>query len=660
MPDTSLFTMERLDEAISKARDRILSLQNAGGYWRFDLEADTTITSEYILLQRFLGKKVSPELKERVANYLRRRQLQEGGWPLYEGGIADISVSVKAYFALKILGESDQSPHMVKARKVILSLGGAAKVNVFTRITLALFGQIPWHTPPAMPIEIMLLPKWFFFHLHKVSYWSRTVIVPLLILYAKRAVCYLRPEESVPELFQEPADKLCHLDHFVPGNLRKNLFLLLDRLLKAIDRYMPHPTRKKAMRLAEQWTLKRMQGEGGIGGIFPAMANAAMALKVLGYSEEHPDLARGIKALDELMVTRGEEAFCQPCNSPIWDSSLSLSALIEAGLSPGENIVKSAIDWLFKQQIFVRGDWSYWAPKLEPGGWAFQFENALFPDVDDTSMVLMAMARAGILNKSEYKEKIAKAVNWIIGMQSSDGGWAAFDIDNNHLYLNDIPFADHGALLDPSTSDLTARCVELLAMFGYGRDFSPIARAIQFLRKEQEECGAWFGRWGVNYIYGTWSVLAALRQLGEDMSRPYIRRAVQWMKSCQNPDNGWGETCGTYRDPSLAGKGESTASQTAWALLALMAAGEVNSSAVQRGIYYLISTQNDQGGWEEKLFTGTGFPKVFYLCYHGYCQYFPLWALGVYRRLRRGKKTRQGEVRLQSPADLLCQRKKKS
>jgi squalene-hopene/tetraprenyl-beta-curcumene cyclase len=392
-----------------------------------------------------------------------------------------------------------------------------------------------------------------------------------------------------------------------------------------------------------------MQGEGGIGAIFPAMANAVMALKVLGYPDDHPDFMRGIRALDDLLVTRGDKIFCQPCNSPIWDSCLVLSALLEAGLPPDHVSVSKCVNWLFAQQTHLNGDWSIKAPDLEPGGWAFQFENALYPDIDDTPMVLMALLRAGALDNKEFKERIAKGVNWTIGMQSSDGGWGAFDIDNNYIYLNDIPFADHGALLDPSTSDVTGRCVELLAILGYRKGFPPVDRALDFLRSEQETFGGWYGRWGVNYIYGTWSVLAALRQVGEDMSRPYIRKAVNWLKSCQNPDGGWGETCRTYNDPSLAGKGASTASQTAWALLGLMAAGETKSLAVERGIYYLLRTQNEQGDWDENLFTGTGFPKVFYLRYHGYSRYFPLWALSVYHRLILSKGTLEDEIRRYSP-----------
>jgi squalene-hopene/tetraprenyl-beta-curcumene cyclase len=640
----------RLDKAVSRALDRLLALQSPEGYWVFDLEADATIPSEYVLLQRFLGKRIAPDIRERLAHYLRHRQRPDGGWPIYEGGPADLSASVKAYFALKLSGDSPDAPHMVRARRLVLASGGASRVKVFTRITLALFGQMPWHAAPAMPVEIMLLPEWFFFHLRKISYWSRTVIVPLLILYARRPVIPLRPEEGVPELFAESPETLGHLDRFVPGNLRKNAYILLDRLLKRADRFMPRSSRDRATRIAEEWTVGRMS-EGGIGAIFPAMANAVMALKSLGYPDDHPDLLRGIKALDDLLLIRGNECFCQPCNSPVWDTAISLLAALDAGLPPDKPAVASATRWLFDRQVVIRGDWADGAPGLPPGGWAFQFDNPFYPDVDDTSMVLMAILRAVNPADERHRGRIARGVNWILGMQSGDGGWGAFDVDNNRLFLNDIPFADHGALLDPSTSDLTGRCVELLAMLGWREDFPPIARALSFLRKEQEPFGAWYGRWGVNYLYGTWSVLAGLKQLGADMSRPDVRRAVVWLASRQNPDGGWGETCRSYNDPSLAGSGPSTPSQTAWALLGLMAAGEMESRAVRRGIRHLLDTQNHEGGWDETSFTGTGFPRVFYLRYHGYRLYFPLWALGVYRNLQNGGRTLQGAVSGKRPPD---------
>jgi squalene-hopene/tetraprenyl-beta-curcumene cyclase len=689
----ALINFFRPQKAIEKAKRRFLSLQAEEGYWCFELEADCTIPSEYILLQRFLGREINTNLTQQIAAYLLRCQLADGGWPLYaEDGFADISASIKAYFALKLIGHSTSDSHMVSARKLILSLGGAANCNVFTRITLALFGQIPWRTLPAMPIEIMLLPRWFFFHLDKVSYWSRTVITPLLILYAKRPICRLKPAEIIPELFVTPPAALYHIDGFAAGVPAKNLFILLDRILKLVIPLMPAAIHQAAFKRAQAWMLDHMRGVGGIGAIFPAMANAVMALKVLGYPQDHPAYTRGVKAIDDLLQHRREshverpkwslrssagkgrhaasvqkirpapsletalrpvESICQPCVSPIWDTCLTLNALLEAGLACEHSAIRRSVAWLFSKQIKRKGDWSVNAPDLESGGWAFQFENDFYPDVDDTAMVVMALVRAGVRFDESYRQNMAAAVKWVVGMQSSDGGWASFDIDNNALYLNHIPFADHGALLDPSTSDLTARCIEMLAMLGFKKDYLPIARGLKFLRQEQESFGGWFGRWGVNYIYGTWSVLSALRQAGEDMSQPYIRKAVDWLKARQNPDSGWGETCYTYTDPSLAGMGESTPSQTAWSLLALMAAGEWESSAVKRGVKFLIDRQNPDGGWDETHFTGTGFPKVFYLRYHGYSQYFPLWALSVYLRLGTGPKTCQDEMRWHSPPNLL-------
>ena len=650
----------------------LASLQKEDGHWVFELEADVTIPSEYIMLQRFLGREIDEENRKRLGAYLLEHQLEDGGWPIYSvDGNANVSASVKAYFALKLLGHDKQEPYMVKARQMILSLGGAARSNVFTRIALALFGQISWQTAPAMPVEIMLLPRWFFFHLSKVSYWSRTVIVPMLILYAKEPVCRVRPEEGIAELFVSPIDTLHNLDHFKARAWRKNVFLILDRLLKRTIRFMPRWIHNHALRKAETWSRLHMQGEGGIGAIFPAMANAVMALRALGCPEDDPDYMRCLAAIDELLTHRipGDSALrfdpvtgesgssstapelfpanrmlsarddavtlCQPCNSPVWDTCLSLTALLEAGIPTTCFSVEKAMEWLFDRQIHIPGDWSQSRPGLACGGWAFQYENALYPDVDDTAKVLMSLFRAGALEREEYREKIVRAVRWVLGMQNSDGGWGAFDRDNNYLYLNDIPFADHGALLDPSTSDLTGRCIEMLGMLGHGMDYPPIARGIEFLLREQEEFGAWFGRWGVNYIYGTWSVLSGLRQVGEDMRKPYVVKAVEWLESNQNADGGWGETCASYDDPSFAGKGYSTASQTAWALLALMAAERADSGAVRRGIHYL-DERHRPDGWEERLFTGTGFPRVFYLRYHGYRLFFPVWALGVYARLRNG------------------------
>lgn len=677
-----------LDAVATDAAAFLAAQQQEDGHWVFDLEADVTIPAEYVMLQRFIGREIAPEVAEQLSGYILDRQMPDGSWPLYAvDGNANISASVKAYFALKLLGHDKQAPYMVKARRTILALGGAETSNVFTRITLALFGQVPWHTPPAMPIEIMLLPGWFFFHLNKVAYWSRTVIVPLLILYATKPVCRLRHDEGIAELFRTPPDMLPHLDRFKPRGWRKNGFILLDRALKRTMHLVPRRINRRALAEAERWTRARMQGDGGIGAIYPAMANAVMALKTLGCGDDDPDYRRGLEAIDNLMIHSGAQvlgipgegsggrgsfgsssaapdlyptawsdtarttahSFCQPCNSPVWDTCMSLTALCEAGHDGRQ--IERAMAWLFARQVTVPGDWSHRRPELVPGGWAFQYENARYPDVDDTAKVLMSLFRAGALERPEYREQIGRAVNWVLGMQSSNGGWGAFDVDNHHHYLNDIPFADHGALLDPSTADLTGRCIELLGMLGHGPDHPPVARAIAYLKQEQEPFGGWFGRWGVNYIYGTWSVLSGLHQVGEDMGSPSVRKAVQWLLSCQNSDGGWGETCASYDDPSLAGSGASTASQTAWALLALMAAGEAGHAAVAAGIRHL--TERYDNGWEERQFTGTGFPRVFYLRYHGYSLFFPVWALAVYRRHMRGMETVQERVKRRGNGPLI-------
>lgn len=638
-----------VSKTINLSGTALLEKQAQDGYWLFDLEADCTIPAEYMLLQHFMGS-VEKQREKRLADYICSRQLKDGSWPLYDAGPGNISASIKSYYALKIAGLDPSEPLMQKARKWILNHGGAEAGNVFTRIQLAIFGQIPWRTVPAMPTEIIWLPRWFFFHLDKVSYWSRCVIMPLLILFAKRPV--YKPKHDVRELFLTPPEQLRHVDKFVKGNLMKNAFIVLDRALKIVERFIPERLRQRSTAEAERWVREHMRGEGGIGAIYPAMANAVMALKILGAKADDADMIRGIQAIEDLVLDDGGESFVQPCVSPIWDTCLSLSALSECGIAEDHKAVKESVDWLFSKQVFVKGDWVSKAPELESGGWAFQFENDFYPDVDDTSMVVMAMLRAGVHHDPAKRKRIAQAVNWVIGMQNSDGGWGAFDIDNDYEYLNNIPFADHGALLDPSTEDLAGRCIEMLAMLGYDRSFPPIARALEYLKSQQCESGAWYGRWGVNYIYGTWAVLVGLGALGEDPNQPYLRKAVNWLKSIQNSDGGWGESCDSYDDPDLIGNGQSTASQTAWALLGLLAMGEVDSEEVERGVHFLTRNYEGNGGWKEAPYTGTGFPRVFYLRYHGYSHYFPLWALGVYRRQKQGLPSRLEIVRDSGPIDL--------
>ena len=646
-----VISSDPVSKTIMQTGSALLARQYTQGYWLFDLEADVTIPAEYLFLQYFLGS-VDHGREARLASYILSRQLPDGSWPLYEGGPGNISATVKAYLALKLAGKDTASTPLQRARDWILAHGGAENANVFTRITLAIFGQLPWHTVPAMLPEMVWLPNWFIFNLNKVSYWSRCVIYPLLILFAKRPVLKLQPEQQIRELFIQEPFTIKHIDKFGPKLLR-NCFLLQDRVLKRLERFIPGRLRTATLRKIEDWTREHMRGPGGNGGIFPAMANAVMALRVLGSNNTDPDMARGLQAIEDLVLENPDETFVQPCVSPIWDTCLTINALSECGIAEDHPAITSAIDWLFDKQVFVRGDWVTRAPNLDSGGWAFQFENEFYPDVDDTSMVVMAMLRLGVHKQPDKARRLALAVNWVIGMQNSDGGWGAFDIDNNYEYLNNIPFADHGALVDPSTADLTGRCIEMLAMLGYDRSFPPIVRGLEFLLQDQKPSCAWYGRWGVNYIYGTWAVLVALGALGEDPNQPYIRKAVQWLKSIQNSDGGWGEDCNTYDDPLLQGRGVSTASQTAWALLGLMAAGELTSENVERGIHYLLRNREGARGWREAPYTGTGFPRVFYLRYHGYSHYFPLWALGVYRNLKNGMPIRQATVRSdRTPIDL--------
>lgn len=638
-------------KTLSHAGNALLQRQAEEGYWQFVLEADTTIPAEYIMLRHFMGN-IDEPLQETLAGYILDHQLSDGSWPLYEGGPGNISATVKAYFSLKLCGYSADHPALESAREWIHRHGGAENANVFTRIALAIFGQLPWHTVPAMPAECIWLPRWWIFNLSKVSYWSRCVIVPLLILFEHRPVHKLQPEQNISELFLSDPHKLKHIDTYSHGFSLKNVFTFTDRCIKVVEPLIPKWIRRASMRKCEKWMRDHMRGEGGIGAIYPAMANAVMALKLLGSDESDPDMARGLRAIEDLIMEENGRTYVQPCVSPIWDTCLSVSALSEAGLPQDHTALQPALDWLFDKQIFTRGDWADKARNLDGGGWAFQFENDFYPDIDDTSMVVMALLRAGAHKHPGKRKRIGQAVNWIIGMQNSDGGWGAFDIDNHYEYLNNIPFADHGALVDPSTPDLAGRCLEMLAMLGYDRDFPPIARCLRYLRNAQEDCGAWYGRWGVNYIYGTWAVLVGLGALGEDPSQPWIRKAIEWLKSVQNSDGGWGEGCDSYDDPDLKGKGESTPSQTAWALLGLMTIGEIECESVERGIQYLLRHHEGEDGWKESIFTGTGFPRVFYLRYHGYSHYFPLWALGVYHRLKLGLPTRQLQVRNDGPVDL--------
>jgi squalene-hopene/tetraprenyl-beta-curcumene cyclase len=624
-----IFEVE-LDRAITRARHALLSFQHPDGHYRFDLEADCTIPAEYILMMHYMGE-IDDELSAKIAVYLRNRQCSDGGWDLYCGGDFDLSCSVKAYYALKLAGDSPDAPHMAKAREAILAHGGAARSNVFTRITLALFKQIPWRGVPFIPVEIMLLPRWFPFHLNKVSYWSRTVMVPLFILCSLKAEAKNPRQVHIRELFTTPPEDE---KNYLPIRSRLNrIFLFMDMLGRRLEPHIPPSTRRRAIRKAESWFVERLNGTDGLGGIFPAMVNALEALTLLGYPPDHPYQIQAKKALEKLLVVGEESAYCQPCLSPMWDTCLAASALLEAtGGEPTDDIVQ-ALDWLKERQLSDEpGDWREKRPHLKGGGWAFEYANPHYPDLDDSALIAWVMH---LTRLERYRETVRRGADWICGMQSANGGFASFDVDNTHYYLNEIPFADHGALLDPPTSDLTARCVMLLAQLDKEGYREAISLGLDFLRREQEADGSWFGRWGTNYIYGTWSVLVTLEAAGEDPSQPYIRRAVKWLKEIQRPDGGWGEACSSYCDPTLAGRGcGSTSFQTAWAMLGLMAVGEADTPEVRRGAEFLLRTQEENGHWKDEVFTAPGFPRVFYLKYHGYDKYFPLWALARYRNLK--------------------------
>jgi squalene-hopene/tetraprenyl-beta-curcumene cyclase len=619
-----------LDRAIAEARDALIAQQHDKGYWLYELEADCTIPAEYIMMMHFLDE-IDATLEAKIANYLRARQAEHGGWPLYHNGELNISCTVKAYYALKLAGDSPKAPHMQRARKAILERGGAATVNVFTRIALALFGQLPWRGVPYIPVEIMLLPRWFPFHLDKVAYWSRTVMVPLFILCTRKPGAKNPRRIDIRELFTVPPEQ--ERDYFRRPGLMTQVFLMFDRMGRMIDPLIPKAMRERATRKAEQWFLERLNGEDGLGAIFPAMVNAVEAMVILGYAPDDPRLVTAKRALRNLLVVGPTSAYCQPCVSPIWDTALASLAMQETGDERSREASTRALDWLQSKQLLDEpGDWRVNRPGLKGGGWAFQFANDYYPDLDDTAVVAWAMHQSR--DSGRYAESVRRALDWLVGMQSSDGGFAAFDADNTSYYLNKIPFADHGALLDPPTSDVTARVATVLARIGRPQDKPALARAVAFLRSEQEDDGSWFGRWGTNYIYGTWSVLMSLAQAHVSPDDPAILRAVAWLKQRQNADGGWGESNDSYAQ-SKAGRMGSTAYQTAWALLGLMSAGEAGTESVRRGADYLLGSRQADGLWSDPSFTAPGFPRVFYLRYHGYSAYFPLWALSAYRTLTR-------------------------
>jgi squalene-hopene/tetraprenyl-beta-curcumene cyclase len=642
MLTTTTNPADTIEAAIARGASALFAEQKSDGHWVYELEADATIPAEYVLLRHYLGEPVDADLEARIATYLRRRQSAvHDGWPLYHDGAFDISATIKAYYALKMIDGDIDAPHMARARAAVLRAGGAEAGNVFTRIQLALFGAGPWEVVPTIPPELMLAPKWFPIHLSKISYWARTVVVPLLVLCALKPVARNAKGIRVDELYSGRPSRLTSQSAHVHKGW-KIFFEGLDIALKRGDRLWPSRMREHAIALCEQWVTERLNGEDGLGAIYPAMANSVMMFDVLGYAEDHPARAIARQSVENLLILKEDEVYCQPCVSPVWDTALAAHAMLEVGSEEAVARAHQALEWLKPRQVLdVAGDWADQRPDVPPGGWAFQYNNDHYPDLDDTAVVVMAMDRAAGLRGDTDAEAIRRATAWVEGLQSHDGGWGAFDADNDKTYLNNLPFADHGALLDPPTADVTARCVSMLAQLGEPIASPRMKAALAWLEKEQEAEGSWFGRWGVNYVYGTWSVLCALGRAGITPDHPMIVKAVAWLKRIQNADGGWGESCDSYAlDRQGHESFRSTASQTAWALLGLMAVGETESPEVARGVAWLTAHQEEDGLWGQEVYTGGGFPRVFYLRYHGYPRYFPVWALARYRNLTRSNARR--------------------
>jgi squalene-hopene/tetraprenyl-beta-curcumene cyclase len=626
---------EEVAAALNRARAGLIDRRESDGHWCGELEGDTILESEFVLLLAFLGKADDTRVG-RAANYLRARQLPDGGWPNYPGGPSEVSVSVKGYFALKIAGDPADAPHMTRAAAVIRRLGGAENTNSFTRFYLALLGQLPYSACPSVPAELMLLPRWFFFNIYAMSAWSRTIFVPLSVVDAHKPVTHLPQSMHIRELFLQPPEMPRR-----PAKPTKewfswtNFFLVIDAILKKIERWGLTPLRRRAVRKAVEWMRERCDPveSDGLGAIFPPIIYHAIVLKCLGIADNDPEMRWVMGQLDALGIEEESALRLEPCKSPVWDTALCLIGLADAEEAGDSDEINSSVRWLLDKEVRRPGDWSKNVRGVEPGGWFFEYRNAFYPDTDDTSMVLIALARTRHALRSAAQPAVHRALNWLLAMQNTNGGWGAFDRDIENEILTKVPFADHNAMLDPACPDISARVLEALSHFGFRVGQEPVDRAVAFILSRQEESGAWFGRWGVNYVYGTWQVLVGLAAVGFDMHAPVVRRAVRWLKDVQNADGGWGESCRSYDDPAMAGMGESTASQTAWALLGLLAAGEGDSAEVRAGVEYLVGTQDADGGWSEEQFTGTGFPRVFYLKYHMYPLYFPLMAMGRYLKV---------------------------
>jgi squalene-hopene/tetraprenyl-beta-curcumene cyclase len=635
----------QVEQAISRSAEWLLSAQSQDGYWWGELEADTTLESDYILYLHVLGQLDSPKI-ERLANYIRKKQLADGGWNIFEGGPSELNATVKAYVALRLAGDSASAPHVVCAKEKVIDLGGLEATNSYVRFYLAMVGAIDWSIVPSIPPELMLLPEWVPINIYEMSSWTRGIVIPLSIIYANKPDWHLPQGVTVNELFKTKGEKPHSFDWDKRIVTWRNVFLALDRGLKLYERSRWKPFRKFALSLARKWMLERLERTEGLGTIYPAMMNSIYALLAEGEDQNDPLVDREIKFLARYEIEENDTIRVQPCISPVWDTAIAMVSLEEAGIDPAHPALIAAERWIVGNQILGSGDWQVKNQNADPGGWAFEFRNDFYPDVDDTAFVLMALGRVADPDSERLRNSMRRGLAWLVSMQNGDGGWGAFDHENNLQFLNHIPFADHNAMLDPSTADVTARTVECLGQMGWPANDPVIQRARAFIRHEQTPDGSWYGRWGVNYVYGTSGVLRAFERLGLS-NQSDCQRAGDWLRSVQNADGGFGESVLSYYDPALKGKGKSTASQTAWGLIGLLAATGPDDPAVERAVAWLLEQQNSDGTWDEPEFTGTGFPCVFYLKYHLYRNSFPLYALARYDNLCKGRRPFAG---MQIPA----------
>jgi squalene-hopene/tetraprenyl-beta-curcumene cyclase len=624
---------ESLESSIERGANHLLSLQTEEGFWLGELEADTTLESDYIYYLFVLGK-ADPDRIAKLATYVRRRQLADGGWSIYPGGPSELNATCKAYFALKLAGDPIDSPHMTRARASVHALGGLELTNSYTRFYLALVGAVGWELVPAIPPELMLLPNWFYINIYEFSSWTRAIVIPMMILSALRPNWKLPDRAQVDELFKDPTRKRAAFDWSKQLISWRNFFLALDRGLKFYERLPWKPLRQRALREAKSWVLEHMERSEGLGTIYPAMMNCIFSLVAMGYGPDDPLTCRETREFARFEIEDDETIRLQPCVSPVWDTAIAMVALEEAGVAPDDPALVQAADWILSKQILGPGDWQVKNKDAEPGGWAFEFRNDFYPDVDDTAFVLMALQRVKFPDAKRMEAATRRGVQWLLSMQNRDGGWGAFDRDNDRRFLCNIPFADHNAMIDPSTADVTARVLECLGRFGWPTDHPAIQKAVKFLLKDQCGDGSWFGRWGVNYVYGTSGVLRALETVSLT-AQEYCQRAVSWLKSVQQDDGSFGESLKTYSNVSTKGQGGSTPSQTAWGLIGLLAGSNTSDPAITRAVSYLVGSQNEDGSWSEHDFTGTGFPCVFYLKYHLYRNSFPVYALSRYHNQAR-------------------------